>query len=154
MNQKNEKSGGPVGAVYSRKLAGVVVIAVATLIVHACNSSSGNGHMMQQPPQSLPVITLSNTPATTYQEYSASLEGSKDIEIRPQVDGILEKIYVDEGAHVRKGQTLFQVNSRPYREQLNNASANLAAAKANLSNAEINVSKLTPLVKNNVISDV
>ncbi|HUM65283.1 MAG TPA: efflux RND transporter periplasmic adaptor subunit, partial [Chitinophagaceae bacterium] len=107
-----------------------------------------------QPPQILPVLIVQNTPATTFQEYPASIEGSKDIEIRPQVDGYLERIYVDEGAHVRKGQVLFQINNRPYMEQLNNALASLSAAKANLANAEINVAKLTPLVQNNVISDV
>lgn len=106
------------------------------------------------PPQELPVITVSSIPATTYQEYTASLQGRKDIEIRSQVDGYIEKIYIDEGARVKKGQLLFQVNDRPYREQLNNAKASLAAAKANLANAQINVNKLTPLVQNNVISDV
>src|SRR5689334_2824361 len=110
--------------------------------------------MQAMAPQALPVISVTAVPATTYQEYSASLEGSKDIEIRPQVDGYLDQIYVDEGAHVRKGQILFRINDRPYREQLNNARAALAAAKANLANAEINVAKLTPLVQNNVISDV
>ena len=106
------------------------------------------------PPQELPVITVSSVPATTYQEYTASLQGRKDIEIRPQVDGYIDKIYVDEGARVRKGQSLFHINDRPYREQLNSARASLAAAKANLANAQINVSKLAPLVQNNVISDV
>ena len=110
--------------------------------------------MPLQPPQSLPVITVSTMPATTFQEFSASLEGSKDIEIRPQVDGYIDKIYVDEGAHVRKGQPLFHINDHPYREQLNNARAGLSAAKANLATAQINVSKLTPLVQNNIISDV
>jgi membrane fusion protein (multidrug efflux system) len=110
--------------------------------------------MPQQPPQSLPVLTVSSLPATTYQEFSASLEGSKDIEIRPQVDGAIDKIYVDEGAYVRKGQVLFHINDRPYREQLNTARGSVAAARANLANAQINVSKLEPLVKNNIISDV
>jgi membrane fusion protein (multidrug efflux system) len=82
------------------------------------------------------------------------LEGSKDIEIRPQVDGYIDRIYVDEGARVRRGQILFHINDRPYREQLNNARAALAAARANLATAEINVSKLTPLVQNGIISDV
>jgi membrane fusion protein (multidrug efflux system) len=77
-----------------------------------------------------------------------------DIEIRPQVDGYLDRIFVDEGARVRKGQSLFHINDRPYREQLNNAKAALAAARANLANAQINVSKITPLVQNNVVSDV
>lgn len=131
-----------------------IFLVIASAILYACESSSGNTGSFQQPPPALPVITVSSMPATTYQEFSATLQGRKDIEIRPQVDGYIDKIYVDEGAHVHKGQPLFHINDRPYREQLNNARASLAAAKANQVNAEINVSKLTPLVENNVISDV
>ena len=127
---------------------------ILAIIFSACHSKSADQQGFQMPPQQLPVITVASVPATTYQEYSASLEGSKDIEIRPQVEGYLDKIYVDEGAHVRKGQALFHINDRPFREQLNNAKANLSAAKANLANAQINVNRLTPLVQNNVISDV
>jgi membrane fusion protein (multidrug efflux system) len=132
----------------------LIIAAVATVVFYACKSAGDNAGGFQMPPQELPVITVSRVPAITYQEYTASLQGRKDIEIRPQVDGYIEKIYVDEGARVRKGQLLFHINDRPYREQLNNAKASLAAAKANLANAQINVSKLTPLVQNNVISDV
>lgn len=131
-----------------------VLMIITAYFIASCNSSPGNGSYMAPPPQSLPVITLSIMPATTYQEFSASLEGSKDIEIRAQVDGYIERIYVDEGAHVRRGQPMFQINSRTYLSQLNNAKATLSAAKANLANAQINVSKLTPLVQNNVISEV
>ena len=141
-------------SVITTNLASLAIVAVVAVILVACNSSSGKPNMTVQPPQMLPVLIVQNTPATTFQEYSASLEGSKDIEIRPQVDGYLERIFVDEGAHVKKGQVLFQINNRPYLEQLNNAQASLAAAKANQANAEINVSKLAPLVQNNVISDV
>jgi membrane fusion protein (multidrug efflux system) len=131
-----------------------VYIIITAITLTACKSSTESGGYMAPPPQALPVITVASMPATTYQEFSASLEGSKDIEIRPQIDGYIEKIYVDEGAHVRKGQPLFQINSRTYQSELNNAKASLAAAQANLANAQINVSKLTPLVQNNVISDV
>jgi len=133
-----------------------VVIITAAIILVACQSSPGNGGNGPgpMPPPQLPVITVTSQSASTYQEYPASLEGSRDIEIRPQVDGYLDRIYVDEGAHVKKGQLLFKVNARPYIEQLNNANAMYAAAKASLENAEINVNKLQPLVQNNVISDV
>jgi membrane fusion protein (multidrug efflux system) len=137
---------------YIFHLPGFIIF--TAFILYACNSSTGGSGYGPPPPQALPVITISSLPATTYQEYSASLEGSKDIEIRPQIDGYIEKIFVDEGAHVRKGQMLFQINSQTYLSQLNNAKAGLAAAKANLANAQINVSRLTPLVQNNVISDV
>ena len=121
--------------------------------LESCHSSEANAGYTAVTP-SLPVITLSDYPFTSYQDYSASLEGSKDVEIRPQVNGYLDKIFVDEGAQVKKGQPLFQINDRPYREALNNAKAALAAAKANLASAEINVNKLTPLVQNNVVSPV
>jgi len=123
------------------------------IFAEACSTSAGN-EQSAQAPQRLPVLTLSAQQATTYEEYPAILEGSKDIEIRPQVDGQLEHIYVDEGAYVRQGQPLFRINARVYTEQLNNAKATLAATEANLANARIDVGKLTPLVKNQVISDV
>ncbi|HEX7845240.1 MAG TPA: efflux RND transporter periplasmic adaptor subunit [Chitinophagaceae bacterium] len=130
------------------------LVALAICVIHSCKSSPGNAGGYSMPPPNLPVLTVASVPATTHREFSASLEGIKDVEIRPQVDGYIDKIYVDEGAYVRKGQLLFHINDRPFREQVNTANAALAAAKANLVNAEINVSKLTPLVQNNVISDV
>ncbi|WP_082886247.1 efflux RND transporter periplasmic adaptor subunit [Flavisolibacter tropicus] len=124
-------------------------------IVYGCGSSSGKEGMPQAPPpQELPVVTVGIAPATTYQEFSASLEGIKDIEIRPQVEGYLDRIFIDEGAHVKQGQVLFHINDRPYHAQLENAKASLAAARADMVNAQINVTRLTPLVDNNVISDV
>lgn len=133
---------------------GLLGVVITVLIAYGCNSSAGNGGGYDMPPPQLPVITVTNIPATTYQEFSASLEGSKDIEIRPQVDGYLDRIYVDEGARVKKGQVLFHIDDRPYVEQLNTAKAGLATAKANLTNAQINLTKITPLVQNNVVSDV
>ncbi|HMH20223.1 MAG TPA: efflux RND transporter periplasmic adaptor subunit [Puia sp.] len=120
-----------------------------------CNTTSGNPEAAAPPPPpSLQVISVTNQPVTLYKEFNASLEGTKNIDIRSQVDGYLEKIFVDEGAFVKKGQPLFRLDARPFTEQLNNARATVLAAKANLSSAEINVSKLEPLVKNNVVSDV
>jgi membrane fusion protein (multidrug efflux system) len=124
----------------------------AMLVYSSCGSS--NAEMAAPPPPELPVISVSVQPVDSYSEFTASLQGSRDIEIRPQVDGYLERIYVDEGAFVRKGQPLFKIDARPYREQLNTATAGWLSAKAALESAAINVSKLTPLVQNNVISDV
>ena len=130
-----------------------VVLMTISILLYGCNSSSGNsGHQM--PPPQLPVISVSTAPATTYQEFPASLEGKVNVEIRPQVEGYLEKIYVDEGAYVAAGQLLFKIDPRVYNEQLNNAKSNLRAAQANMERAKVEVDRLTPLVENNVISDV
>ena len=101
----------------------------------------------------LPVLSITKEDVTTETEYPASIQGSVDVEIRPQVSGNLERVLVDEGAYVTKGQTLFKINERPFREQLNNALANLHAAEAASINAQLEVDKLKPLVQNKVVSD-
>jgi len=122
--------------------------------LESCKSGGGEAGYSAPPPASLPVVSISSRPFTTYREYTASLEGSNDIEIRAQVGGYIEKIFVDEGAFVKKGQPLFKINDQPYLEALNNANASLAVAKANQATAEINMNKLEPLVANNVISPI
>ncbi|RDC63594.1 efflux RND transporter periplasmic adaptor subunit [Adhaeribacter pallidiroseus] len=125
---------------------------IAALILSAC----GAKEVAQTPPPvpSLPVLSLQANAVTTYQEYPATVEGLTTIEIRPQVNGYLEQVYVDEGAYVQKGQALFKINELPYKEQLNTALAGLHAAEAELINAQLEIDKLTPLVQNKVVSDI
>ncbi|GAB3988566.1 efflux RND transporter periplasmic adaptor subunit [Spirosoma daeguense] len=118
-----------------------------------CGSSTQETSTATQVP-TLPVIQVKTASVTTYQEFSATLEGRVNVDIRPQVEGYLEKIYVDEGAAVRKGQPLFRIDTRTYREQVGNANATLLAAKANQDKAALEVARLAPLVENNVVSDV
>jgi membrane fusion protein (multidrug efflux system) len=131
-----------------------IPILSAFIALQSCHSPQAGAGYTPPPPPTLPVITVTNRPFTTYREYTASLEGSNDIEIRPQVSGYIERIFVDEGAFVRKGQPLFKINDQPYQEALNNANATLAVARANQSTAQIEVNKLEPLVQNNVISPI
>jgi len=133
---------------YVNKLA----ILFFLLLISACsNNKEATG--TAPPPPALPVLTVQSGTQTIYQEYPASIEGTINVEIRPQIEGVLEAIYVDEGAKVKKGQTIFKIDDRPYREQLNNALANLHAAEAALENAELEVEKKTKLVNNKVFAD-
>lgn len=102
----------------------------------------------------LPVITLQKEVATSVAPYLGSIEGVVNVEIRSQVEGVLEEIYVDEGGFVEKGQLLFKINSQPYEEDLKNAIANVALEKAKLSKAKTEVDRLKPLIENEVISEV
>jgi membrane fusion protein, multidrug efflux system len=102
----------------------------------------------------LPVMTVTAGDARVSTEYSSLLEGKVNVEIRPQVDGTLSAIYVDEGAFVKAGKPLFKIDDRVYREQYNSALASQHAAEASLFVAKLNEEKLVPLVKNNVISDI
>lgn len=129
-------------------------LVAGTLLLTRCTKSEGSAAPAAQPAQQFPVLALAQKTATTYQEFSTTIEGIQDIEIRPQVSGYIDRILVDEGAFVQKGQTLFVINDRIYREAHNTASARLATAKANLVTATLTVEKVKPLVANKVVSDV
>lgn len=134
------------------KMKNVIITSfILALVLSSCADKS-QAPAAPAPPL-LPVLAISSENTTTDAEYPASIQGTVDVEIRPQVSGNLERVFVDEGAYVSKGQTLFKINERPFREQLNNALANLHAAEAALINAQLEVDKLTPLVQNKVVSD-
>lgn len=142
----------PKRSVFANLPAGLLYSVVILSLLSGCGTSQAH----QEGPQAaaLPVLKLNAVPATTYREFSATLEGRTNVEIRPQVEGILDKIYVDEGAYVKAGQPLFKINDRVYAEVQSNASATLLAAKANLEKAQLEVDRLTPLVNNNVVGEV
>ena len=77
-------------------------------------------------------------------KFSAKMKGQSDVTISPQVSGQLMKIYVTEGQHVSRGQTLFVIDSRNAQHELESARANLQAAQANLqaAQAQANSAKL------------
>ena len=79
-------------------LSAGIPIFPAVIAFLSCHSPQAGGGYTAPPPDNLPVITVTDRPFTAYREYTASLEGSNDIEIRPQVAGYIEKIFVDEGA--------------------------------------------------------
>lgn len=131
----------------------VPVLIAFSLLLQNCTGGSANPVSQNQLP-ALPVMAVPASPVTVFQEFSASLEGKVNVEVRPQVDGYLEKQYVDEGAYVTAGQPLFKINAQLYHETLNNAKANVLAAQANVQKAQVDIDRLKPLVDSAVISDV
>ena len=127
-----------------------IIAAFIIVTIYSCGSSPA---ATPPPPPSLPVATIITGTDTTYQEYPASVEGTVNVEVRPQVSGTLDKVFVDEGSFVNKGQPLFKINEQPYRAALNNAVASQHAAEGAAINTQIEIDKLTPLVQNKVISD-
>lgn len=128
-----------------------IYLALIVLTLYSC--SSKQQAPIAPPPPSLPVAVIITGTDTTYQEYPASIEGTVNVEIRPQVSGSLDKVFVDEGAAVSAGQPLFKINDQPYRAALSSAEASLHAAEASMANAQLEIDKLTPLVANKVVSD-
>lgn len=101
----------------------------------------------QQGPAPFPVQTVARQDATVFEEYTANLEGRQNVEIRPKVNGFIQKIYVDEGQEVRKGQLLFKLETQTLNQDA-------AAAKAAVNAAQVEVDRLKPLVDRKIISNV
>lgn len=131
----------------------IIMLIMSMILLQNCTKAA-EGSNAAPPAPELPIYTVITSPATTYQEFPTALEGKNNVEIRSQVDGYLDKIYVEEGAYVRAGQPLFKIDSRAYGEQMNMATANLQVANANIQKAKVEVDRLQPLVAAKVVSDV
>src|SRR5688500_17170289 len=109
------------------------VLALSTVLFFACDSSPPAG---QPPPGGPPpatqvgVVTLATEQVTLQAELAGRTTASLTSEVRPQVSGLLKARLFDEGAKVKAGQVLYQIDASLYRAQLAQAVADLASAKA------------------------
>ncbi|MDD6209331.1 MAG: efflux RND transporter periplasmic adaptor subunit [Bacteroidales bacterium] len=138
--------------IFRKKVPVLLCAILSGFLLYSCNKNADK--TIQQGPAKLKVTTVQRGDARSYIEYPALIEGEMDVEIRPLVEGYLEKICVDEGDYVRKGELLFKIEESVYRQQYNQAKANLAVCEANLTKARIEVDKSRELVENRVISEV
>ncbi|CCH51254.1 membrane fusion protein [Fibrisoma limi BUZ 3] len=100
----------------------------------------------------VPVVQLTRQPTTLQREYVSSLEAVRNVEIRARVSGFLEKIHVDEGQAVRKGQLLFNLNGAEYQSEADRARASLKSAVASEKTAAVEVDRVKLLVDKKIIS--
>jgi len=84
-------------------------------------------------------------------EYVGQTQGSKDVEVRARVTGIIEKRLYQEGSFVKAGQPLFIIDARPYQAQVNAANADLARAQAQKAQADRELARLKPLAERKAI---
>lgn len=117
-------------------------------------SCAGNAMNTLPPPPALPVVKLDTGSVIIWQEYPANVQGTVNVDIRPQVSGYLEKIYIEDGAYVTKGQPLFRINSSEYSQYSSTAAANIQSANGAVEKARVEVDRLQPLVANKVIAEV
>ncbi|MFA6276208.1 MAG: efflux RND transporter periplasmic adaptor subunit [Pedobacter sp.] len=129
-----------------------VILLVITIVLFLASCTNAPDQMAAAPAPALPVITISQSSQQTFVDYPASIQGATDLEIRPQIAGTIDRVLVNEGQLVTKGQLLFQISELPFRAQLNTAKAALQAAKAAVLNAQLEIDKLTPLVQAKVVS--
>ncbi|RZK65775.1 MAG: efflux RND transporter periplasmic adaptor subunit [Pedobacter sp.] len=103
-------------------------------------------------PQAYPVFTVNAQITELNSDYPATIEGIQNIDIRPKVDGFIQKILVDEGAVVKKGQLLFTIMAPQYEQEVRTARAAISSAEADVNAAQLQVNKTRPLVEKDIIS--
>lgn len=97
-------------------------------------------------------MTVQPGDITFESSFPATIKGKTDIAIRPQVTGFITKVHVDEGQHVRKGQTLFTLDQVQFQAAVEQAEANVASARSAVSTAEITEQNKRMLLDKNIIS--
>ncbi|MCA9419998.1 MAG: efflux RND transporter periplasmic adaptor subunit [Nitrospira sp.] len=85
-------------------------------------------------------------------KYVAQIQSVKYVEIRSKIRGYIEKIYVDEGQPVKKGQLLFALSFNVFEKELQKANAAYKSALADLKVAEVELANVTVLVEKNIVS--
>lgn len=128
-------------------------ILAASLIIASCGKNDKSAQAGGAPQiKEYKTVTLQQESATLNSDFPASIQGQQNIEIRPRVEGYIDKIFVDEGAVVKVGQPLFKISAPEYEQQVRTATASIKSAQAEVSSAKLAVNKVKPLVEKGIIS--
>jgi membrane fusion protein, multidrug efflux system len=126
-----------------------VALVLAGLALAAC----GKPPQQQAPPApEVTVQTVGHEPVPLDLTYTARTVGSREVEVRARVGGIVLKRRYQEGSRVMQGQPMFLIDPEPVRARLSSASAEVAVAKARLDEARRNRDRVLPLFEKNAVS--
>lgn len=126
-----------------------IIISAVSILFQSCSEKNAS---RKKKIIEIPVVELSNKDTILQKKYVASIEALRNVELRNKVAGYLEKIYVDEGQAVKKGQLLFAINKDEYQAEVSKAQAVLSNAIAEAKEAEVLMGRVKLLVDKNVIS--
>ena len=128
------------------------------LLLAGCNSSAPQGGAAAggtggpRPPAEVSVATLKEAPVTLTTELPGRTSAFRVAEVRPQVNGVLQKRLFTEGADVQEGQQLYQIDPAPYQAALDNALAAQQKASANETIADVTLKRDQGLLGSHAVS--
>jgi|SRR5882762_239969 len=142
---------------YKLWIGGALCLVVIGLIVGSTRPKRVSGAPGASP--DVEVVQIEQKDVPIFGEWIGTLDGFTNADVRAQVTGYLQRQGYQEGAYVRKGQLLFEIDPRPFQAALDQAEGQLAQAKAVLANAqavqgrtELDVNRYTPLAKEQAAS--
>lgn len=132
----------------------VLVLAAVSLLLAACDEGAKQSSAAPAaPPPAVEVVSVASQNLPVETEFAGRTAGSREVEVRARVQGILlERTYV-EGARVKAGDVLFRIDPRPYEVALQRARARLQEAQARLRAAERDWNRAEALYKKQAVSE-
>jgi len=137
--------------------AGLGLIVVASIVWATRPKRTSEAQAGSSP--DVEVVRVQQKDIPIYGEWIGTLDGLVNADVRAQVTGYLLQQGYQEGAFVKKGQLLFQIDPRPFQAAVDQALGQLAQAKATLANAqavqgrtELDVNRYTPLAREQAVS--
>ncbi len=128
----------------------------ALLLMAACAlAACGKRHAQEAPPPAAPQITtlkLAPVTLTLDEELPGRVAALRSAEIRPQVGGIVLRRWFEQGAEVKAGQALFEIDPAAFRAERNAAAAALKRAEAVAARAALQLGRLRPLAAADAVS--
>lgn len=133
-------------------LAVAALMLAGAFALNGCGKGGESGPGMFGGP--VPVATITVQPETlpVTLEYTAQTRGSREVEVRARVTGILHKRNYTEGAKVKVGQSLFTIDPAPFAAALARAEADVAAAEARAAQTRRDAARLKPLIEFKAVS--
>lgn len=128
--------------------AGLLSATVLALALAGCGKDKGGEHAGGgMPPAAVKVLQVAPREVPVHFDYVGQVAGSREIEVRARVTGIVEKRLYEEGQRIREGQVMFRIDPAPYRARVAAADAQLDQAKAQLAQAEREYARVKPLAE-------
>lgn len=129
-----------------------LVLAIALAVLAGCAQSDAQNERGRGGPVEVGFVVAQRTSVPVQSLLGGRTVAFESSEVRPQVNGLIRQRYFTEGAYVRQGQPLFQIDPSLYRAAVNQAQANVASARATLDAAQVRANRYKPLAEMEAIS--
>jgi membrane fusion protein (multidrug efflux system) len=129
-----------------------IALLAALMGLAACGGKQDKGGRDGGGPTTVGYVVVQPSAVADVTELSGRTSAYQMSEVRPQVTGLIRRRLFREGALVRQGQPLFQIDPSLYRAAANQANANLAAARASAEAARIRTDRYRPLAEMEAVS--